>query len=327
MAGGAGKISKSRGGGPMAPLAMIEKYSADAVRYWAASTSLGKDSTINEEKIQAGAKLVTKLWNVAQFAQRFLPATNAQPPATSFTPTDRWLLSHLHRLIQRVTGLWEQYDYATAKSETELFFWQYLTDNYLELVKHRLYDESHPQRDGAIFTLHHTLLTLLKLFAPILPYVTETIYQGLFAEGNSGELVGTQGNLGESEQSAVSSGQSPLSSLQSLNLLVSQSPSLHTSSWPIGEAKWLDAAAEQLGDTVIALATAVRRFKSEQSLSVGQALAGLGLVSGDEELVQGLLAAATDIQSITRAQSLTTDPSAEGILLEVQPDLQLTIRL
>ncbi|MBP8001993.1 MAG: valine--tRNA ligase [Chloroflexi bacterium] len=345
---GTGKISKSRGGGPMAPMTMIEKYSADAVRYWAASTGLGKDSTINEEKIQAGAKLVTKLWNVAQFAQRFLPAVNDQPPAASLAPTDRWLLSPLHRLIQRVTLLWQQYDYATAKSETELFFWQFVTDNYLELVKHRLYDEAHPQREGAIFTLHHTLLTLLKLFAPILPYVTEAIYLGLFAEGNSRELVGTQGNSAESgqsavnsEQSAVNSGQSAVNSgqsavnsgqspvSQSLNLSVSQSPlSLHTTPWPICEESWLDEDAERLGNTIIELATAVRRYKSEQNLSVGQVLAGLGLVSGDEELVNGLVAAATDIQSITRAQFLTTGPLADGVLLEVevQPGLHLSLR-
>ncbi len=68
------KISKSRGGGPMAPLAMIEKYSADALRYWAASTSPGKDALINEEKIQMGTRLVTKLWNVARFAERFINA-------------------------------------------------------------------------------------------------------------------------------------------------------------------------------------------------------------------------------------------------------------
>ena len=55
---GMGKISKSRGGGPLPPLEMIERYSADAVRYWAASTATGKDSIISEEKIQAGARLV-----------------------------------------------------------------------------------------------------------------------------------------------------------------------------------------------------------------------------------------------------------------------------
>ncbi len=69
---GMGKISKSRGGGPMPPREMIERHSADSVRYWAASTSPGKDAVISEEKIQMGSKLVTKLWNVARFAEPFI---------------------------------------------------------------------------------------------------------------------------------------------------------------------------------------------------------------------------------------------------------------
>ncbi len=56
----------------MSPLEMIDRYSADAVRYWAASTSPGKDAVISEEKIQMGARLVTKLWNVARFCEPFL---------------------------------------------------------------------------------------------------------------------------------------------------------------------------------------------------------------------------------------------------------------
>ncbi len=69
---GMGKISKSRGGGPMPPLEMMGRYSADAVRYWAASTAPGKDAIISEEKIQMGARLANKLWNVARFAERFI---------------------------------------------------------------------------------------------------------------------------------------------------------------------------------------------------------------------------------------------------------------
>jgi valyl-tRNA synthetase len=83
---GMGKISKSRGGGPMPPMQMIERYSADAVRYWAASTSPGKDSIISEEKIQMGAKLVTKLWNLARFAEPFISAALPVPDASALTP-------------------------------------------------------------------------------------------------------------------------------------------------------------------------------------------------------------------------------------------------
>jgi valyl-tRNA synthetase len=67
---GMGKISKSRGGGPISPLEMIERYSADALRYWAASTSLGRDSLISEQKVQSGVKLTTKLWNVSNVSSR-----------------------------------------------------------------------------------------------------------------------------------------------------------------------------------------------------------------------------------------------------------------
>ncbi|MFQ5616337.1 MAG: valine--tRNA ligase, partial [Anaerolineales bacterium] len=154
---GMGKISKSRGGGPMPPMEMIETYSADAVRYWAASTSPGKDAIISEGKIRIGAKLVTKLWNVARFASRFLddyiPATRHAPPATRLTPADRWILSTTQRLIRRATGLFDDYEYAAAKSATETFFWN-LADNYLEMAKQRLYDPASPGHESARYTLY-----------------------------------------------------------------------------------------------------------------------------------------------------------------------------
>ena len=125
---GMGKISKSRGGGPISPLEAIERYSSDAVRYWAASTGLGKDAVISEDKMQVGARLVNKLWNVARFTQPFLlePTTPAQdplprpiPPALS--PADRWILSRTQRLIRRATEYLLVYDYAAAKSEAEVY--------------------------------------------------------------------------------------------------------------------------------------------------------------------------------------------------------------
>ncbi|MDQ4078994.1 MAG: valine--tRNA ligase [Chloroflexota bacterium] len=76
---GGAKISKSRGGGPIDPMEALEEYGADAVRYWAASTAPGRDTIINEEKIRNGAKLATKLWNVARFTQPFL---NADPQSS-----------------------------------------------------------------------------------------------------------------------------------------------------------------------------------------------------------------------------------------------------
>jgi valyl-tRNA synthetase len=96
---GMGKISKSRGGGQCRPLEMIQRYSADAVRYWAASTGAGRDTVISEEKIQMGQKLVTKLWNVARFSETFLSGFTL-PDLPEFTPADRWILASTQSMVR-----------------------------------------------------------------------------------------------------------------------------------------------------------------------------------------------------------------------------------
>ncbi|MCP4420332.1 MAG: valine--tRNA ligase [Chloroflexi bacterium] len=268
---GEGKISKSKKSSVAAPLAMIQQYSADAVRYWAASTGLGKDAIISEEKIQAGAKLVNKLWNVARFSSRFLEdwrpeLVNSEQFSVISTLADRWLLACTQQLIERVTKLYENYDYATAKSEIELFFWQILADNYLEMAKSRLYAGGWSS-NGARYALHHALLTTLKLLAPILPFVTERIYLGLFAEGDGAN-------------------------------------SIHTSAWPVGDEYWRNETAVSYGNILVTIATAVRRFKSEQNMSLGAELASLHLHTDDVFLVAQLQNGIPDLSSITRAKMI-----------------------
>jgi valyl-tRNA synthetase len=277
-----GKISKSRGGS-MPPMEMIEKYSADAVRYWAASTGMGKDTSISEEKIAMGSKLVTKLWNVAKFSQRFLDSYELPAELPDFTPTDRWLLSRTQWLIQRVTELFRSYDYAAAKSEAESFFWRELADNYLEMSKERLYDETNELRDGARYTLYHVLLTVIKLFAPILPYITETIYQALFVpiEGEG---------------------------------------SIHTSRWPIAIESLLSEKADAAGEALIEVATAVRRYKSESNISLGTELKQLQLATKDADIARMLQEARADIISVTRARQIEVKESLDGDLVVVKTE-------
>jgi valyl-tRNA synthetase len=261
---GSSKISKSRGGGPMAPMEMIERYSADAVRYWAASTGLGKDALISEERIQAGAKLITKLWNVARFSQRFVegyqPAATPPPLALS----DRWILSHLQRLVERVTDHFRSYEFTAAKNEVEVFFWKILADNYLEMCKLPLYEED---SQGARYTLHRVLLTILKLFAPFMPYVTDEIYRTLFAPGDG-------------------------------------SASIHRADWPAANDALIDGLAETAGDVIVDVATAVRRYKTENQLHLGAELARLQVAVSDPDLRQTLGQAQAGIRSVTRAQQV-----------------------
>jgi valyl-tRNA synthetase len=299
---GAGKISKSRGGGPMPPMEMLEQYSADAVRYWTSSIGFGKDSIISEEKIQIGAKLITKLWNVARFAERFLTdacrgeAAPAEPsiaktldssivlscgdaggaasplrPPHPLSPADRWIFARTQHLIRRVTDLFHGYDYAAAKSEIETFFWRDLADNYLEMAKLRLYNED----AGASFTVDHVLLATLKLLAPFLPHVTEAIYQALFAECDG-------------------------------------ATSIHISQWPQPDARFEDADAETFGETLVEIATAVRRYKSEHGLSLGAEIGPLYLATGDAALAEQCHAAAQDLVSVTRAQRIEVVAALDG---------------
>lgn len=271
---GTGKISKSRGGGPMSPLEMIERYSADAVRYWAASTSLGKDAIISEDKIQAGAKLVNKLWNVARFSQRFIAGHRPPERPPELGLADRWILNQLADLLTRATGRYDDYDYAAAKSETENFFWTDLADNYLELAKKRLYEGQGAEKQAARYTLYQVLLVSLKLLAPVIPHVTEAIYLGLFAGDELRD-------------------------------------SIHTSPWPAVEETWFDRLAADQGQSLLAIATTIRRYKSDHSLSLGAELPDLHIESADAALRSQLQLATTDIMSVTRAVNVTITDSAQ----------------
>jgi valyl-tRNA synthetase len=278
---GMGKISKSRGGGPASPMDMIERYSADALRYWAASTGLGKDAVISELKIEMGAKLINKLWNVARFGQRFLSDYRPGAKSPALSPSDRWILSRTQSLIERATAYMQSADYAAAKSEVEGFFWTELADNYLEMAKLRLYEEQHPGRDAARYTLYHVLLATLKLLALFVPHVTEHIYLELYAE-DEGQV------------------------------------SIHVSQWPVADARLQDPTWEETGETLVAVATAVRRYKSERSLPLSTALQKLQLAVQDPKLRNALQDAVPDLASITRAQEITVcsdglDPRVEVI--------------
>jgi valyl-tRNA synthetase len=266
---GMGKISKSHGGGPMAPLEMIQRYSADALRYWAASTSPGKDALISEEKIQAGSRLATKLWNVARFSEPFLAEGELAVSETdlAFTPADRWILSRLQQVVRRVTAAFADYDYTTAKNEVETFFWQELADNYIEMAKQRLYDGIAAGHCAACFTLRTVLLTVLKLFAPILPYVTEAIFQPLFSE-------------------------------------LEQSLSIHRAAWPEALDLFNNPLAEETGEILVQVATTVRRNKSERNISLGSELTLLQLGVPNSGLAERLAEAKSDLMSITRARGV-----------------------
>ncbi len=164
------------------PYSLIKKYGADALRYWAANSHLGKDLRFHEREVKDGRKIVVKIWNVARLSFMYLDDFDPKAGRPAFkdrTLEDRWLLIELNRVVEKMTAGLEHYDYATAKEALNKFFWTVYCDDYLEIIKPRFWDDSvwtEGERLSAQATLYESLRILLGLFAPFLPFVTEEIY-------------------------------------------------------------------------------------------------------------------------------------------------------
>lgn len=181
MASAGQKISKSKNNSKTDPLDLIATYSADVVRYWTATGSLGRDIIFNEEKFKIGARLVNKLYNASKFVWLFIENYKPQG-APELTPIDKWLLAKFAEMQEKFNSYFEKYEVGLAMSELENFFWNFC-DNYIELVKVKLYNETADNKlevESAKYTCYTVLLEMLKMFGIYLPHITEEIYQNTF---------------------------------------------------------------------------------------------------------------------------------------------------
>jgi valyl-tRNA synthetase len=162
------KMSKSKGN-VVTPMALLEEYGSDAVRYWAARGGPGVDTAFEPGQMKVGRRLAIKLLNASRFV---LQKTE---PAGDVTETlDRGMLLRLGDIVEAVTGHLNTYEYAAALRDVEEFFW-WFCDDYIELVKRRRAGEG-PEAASAVAAASAALSVVLRLFAPFLPFVTEEVW-------------------------------------------------------------------------------------------------------------------------------------------------------
>ena len=172
-------MSKSKGN-VVTPEEVLSQFPVDAARYWAAGTSIGDDFPFKEGDLEAGERLIQKLWNASRLVDQLAAADAPEPD--DLAEIDRWLLAELDDHVASITDRLRNYEFSKARNELRAFFWETFCDDYLEIAKQRVDEADDPEStEYALRTAHRTFL---KLFAPFLPHVTEEVWSELYDSGS-----------------------------------------------------------------------------------------------------------------------------------------------
>ncbi len=270
---------------------VFNKYGADAARQWAAAGgTTGSDIPFRWPDVEYSWRFLIKLWNAARFASHHL-----QDYTPSDTPElellDRWLLSTLERVTVEATAALDTCQFNTALDEVRNFTWHKLCDQYIEAIKHRLYNPDtygEEKKKAAQYTLYTTLYRILQLLAPIIPHLTEEIYQHMYKEDMKHE-------------------------------------SIHIIQWPIPDVEKIDEEAEKYGDLIIATIGEIRREKAERSKPLNIPIKNLTIHAGSKKSAHILNQALEDITGTCKTEKIQILPEkGEGRKVAEHPNVQFT---
>jgi len=265
-------MHKSRGNYIATP-EVFNKYGADATRQWAAGGgATGSDIPFRWADTEYGWRFLIKLWNAARFAGQHLQDYKPKKEKKlQLELLDKWLLSRLEKVTDKVTSAMDECQFNIAIEETRNFAWHILCDQYIEAVKHRLYKAEtygKGKRKAAQHALYEAIYRTLQLLAPITPHVTEEIYQTMYIDDLKHK-------------------------------------SIHVSPWPKPRKKLIDEEAEKYGDLIVAVIEEVRRDKAERRMSLNTPIKKLTIYAGTQKSAHVLNQAVEDIEGTCKTQELT----------------------
>lgn len=223
------KMSKSLGN-VVDPAELTDKYSVDSIRLWTTlSGNVARDRPFKFQEMQHAQSFINKIWNASRFVETSCEGFKiSENEKYKLEMSDKWILSKLQKLIEKCDKSYMDYDYFTVTSSLQSFFWNDFCDNYLELVKHRIYGENEESKKAAQYTLHTVLENSIKLMAPIISFVSEEIHNKMYNENES----------------------------------------VHLQQFPVSKKELIDEHSEKVGDLLCEIMSHVRKHKSTNRISL-----------------------------------------------------------
>lgn len=279
------KMSKSYGN-VVAPDEVIPKYGADALRLWTALAPPGEDHPFKWETVDYNYRFLQKVWNIYRFAERHLSDFDPSNAPEELEPLDRWILSRLHRVIKFATEEMERYRFNLLTRELMTFVWHEVADDYIEMIKYRLYGDDEESKLKAKAALYELLYNIMLLLAPLTPHITEELYQNLFRE-----RIGAK--------------------------------SVHLLDWPKFREDRIDEEAEKLGELAREIVGAMRRYKNSHGLSLNAKLKHVAIYATDSyDMLKAIERDIAGTMNIERLEIIRGEPELEERITEIKPNFK-----
>ncbi len=286
------KLSKSKGNNKLTPEALLERYPADAIRYWTASGALGQDVAFSENQLKIGIRLMTKLWNAFRFTKEHIAhIEDTQEKPNELGVVNEWLLHQATEAFTQYKKYLDTHEFSIALQHAEQFFWHDFCDNYLELIKDQLFNPDNYSKEhiyATRWTLYTVGLRILQLFAPYMPFITETLY----------------GSIYQPTASPLSIHQTRFKDIQT----------------PYAFAK----SAVVMGD-ILHIIAQVRKLKSEHQLSLKTELQQLTIASSSTDKLAAIKEHEQLIKGVARAHELLITPKEDQTALHQKDDIVTAI--